>query len=305
MKPYSLVTTVYNDYKEVIEYLKNIQTQSYPPNEIVIADGGSTDQTIDLIKDFSKASNITIKIISGRRLNIAEGFNVAIKAAKCELIGISTVGNIYERDFFEKLIYRLEKEECDIAYAPVRGWNYNLFSTKYNNMYLKGEVGEQILSNHGFVAKKIVFEHIGYYYEDFYYAGEDTEFVLQVKKNKLKTVCENDAVLRWKTPVDYCEFIKQIKYYYIASLQIEGISVIFKSYKCILEMIMMIIAAIISLNCFLGVCIILMIFFTIKAAELKSAGGDFLLWIIKRYVQIYFFFKFFRFGLGSNIVDRR
>ena len=49
---YSVVATTYNDSLDIIKYLEDISNQSYPPDEIVIADGGSKDDTVEKIKQF-------------------------------------------------------------------------------------------------------------------------------------------------------------------------------------------------------------------------------------------------------------
>ena len=304
MRAYSLVTTVFNDQKEILEYMKNMSEQTYQPSEIIIADGGSTDKTTDIIEEFSKGIEIPVKIITGKRLNIAEGFNEAIKIARYELIGISAVGNIYDKDFYKNLIHTLDREELDAVYAPVRGLDCNRFSKKYNNMFLNGNDGERILSNHGFVARKEVFEELGYYYEGFYYAGEDTEFAQRISESRFKVRCEENAKLYWKTPKNYSEFIKQIKYYYIASLQIHGVAVIYKSYKMICSIAFMFVMMFFSWRYFLIALSFFMILHMVKAMQLKLSGGDFYLWFLKRYVQICFFVKYIKFGIGDNVVNR-
>ena len=70
---YSVVATTFNDSLDIIKYLEDIINQSYPPDEIVIADGGSKDDTVEKIKQFSFTSSITIRVVEKGRLNISQG----------------------------------------------------------------------------------------------------------------------------------------------------------------------------------------------------------------------------------------
>ena len=42
---YSIVTTVYNDESKILELLKCIESQTLKPDEIIIVDGGSSDNS--------------------------------------------------------------------------------------------------------------------------------------------------------------------------------------------------------------------------------------------------------------------
>jgi glycosyltransferase involved in cell wall biosynthesis len=45
----SLITTVYNEQNSISDFLKSIFEQTLLPDEIVIVDGGSKDQTVQMI----------------------------------------------------------------------------------------------------------------------------------------------------------------------------------------------------------------------------------------------------------------
>ena len=96
---YSIIATSYNDENEIKNFLDNILSQSTAPSEIVIADGGSNDNTIKIITEEAK-KNSTIKLVTNGRLNISQGYNLALKNAKYNLIGVVGIGNIYEKNYF-------------------------------------------------------------------------------------------------------------------------------------------------------------------------------------------------------------
>lgn len=222
MLKYSVVATTFNDEKEILSYLINICEQSYLPYEIVIADGGSKDETLPIIENYSCSSPIPIRIVTKGRLNIAEGYNEAIKVAKSEFVGITGVGNYYEPLYFEKLIDVQETENYDIVYSPIRGRVTTNFSRKYCETFLNGEKGQvlPIASNHGALIKKDVFFEAGFFYTRFVYAGEDAEFYERTRQMGFSQIIVEDAVVKWFIPESFDDYIKQVRNYTIANMQL-------------------------------------------------------------------------------------
>ncbi|NBI91019.1 glycosyltransferase [Lachnospiraceae bacterium] len=220
MENYSIVTTVYNNEQEIVIFLDNICSQSYLPEEIIIVDGGSSDRTIEYVNQYSSGSSILIKLFSGKRLNISEGLNMAIRNAGCGVVGITTPGNLFPPDFFETLMKRMAEESLDVAYSAIEGGINTPFSKKYADTLLGNSKMSKIASNHGALVRKTVFEEIGYFYEGFVYAGEDTEFFSLVRERNYKAACISDTKLWWEVPANWKEYIKQIRNYAIADLQI-------------------------------------------------------------------------------------
>ena len=50
----SVVTTTYNDIENLKRILAEVKKQTYPNIEHIIVDGGSTDGTVDLLKDLEE-----------------------------------------------------------------------------------------------------------------------------------------------------------------------------------------------------------------------------------------------------------
>ncbi len=219
-KCYAVVTTVYNDEKYIKRYMSDILSQTLAPSEIVIADGGSTDNILEIVEEYRKKVCIPIIFLYGKRLNISEGYNSAIKKAKEKILMITSVGNRYPEDCFEKLLEQVEKNNYDAAYTAVKGSTDTDFSRGYNKGILHNYIIMDIPSNHGTMIKKEVIEELDYFYEGFFYAGEDLEFYTRFRKNKKTSICLKNEYIIWDVPKDNKEFKKQIKLYQIADMQI-------------------------------------------------------------------------------------
>ncbi len=216
---YSVVTTVYNDQNEIVQFLDEMCSQNKVPKEIVIADGGGTDLTRERIKEYAKSSSIPIKLFEGTRLNIAEGLNKAIREAYTDVVGIVAVGNCYPPHFFSTLCKVLEdNQQLDAVFSVIRGHNTTSFSETYNTVCANGQK-LRCPSNHGTLMYKKCVEEIGYFYEDFYFAGEDEEFFGHFLEKGKKALCVDETWVTWETPKNWKEYYRQCELYRIGQMQ--------------------------------------------------------------------------------------
>ncbi len=86
----SLIFTVKNEAKALPRLIESIAAQTRPPDEILVADGGSTDSTLDLLRHY--ATRLPLKILSVPGANISQGRNAAIRAASGDLICSTDAG---------------------------------------------------------------------------------------------------------------------------------------------------------------------------------------------------------------------
>lgn len=221
MEAYEIALTTYNDAQSIEAFLLNITNQSLPPKRIIMADGGSSDETIQLAKGFQEKSACPVTIIRGKRLNYPQGINTAIKATEAPYIGIVAVGNLYDKYHFERLMARAIDTNADIAYPYMYGQDTTAFSKWYNQFVLNGNqgfVGESP-SNHGALLKRSVFQRIGYFIEDLS-VGEDTEFYLRAMRRGITVQAVNEAEVYWETPKSIREYLKQVNWYTIGNMRV-------------------------------------------------------------------------------------
>lgn len=216
---YSIVVTTYNDGREITAYLDGILKQTKLPCEMIIVDGGSTDDTIERIKEYQKGSGVQIRLFYGKRLNIAEGYNEAIRNTKCKYIGITGVGNFYDVNYFSDLLHSMQVNNSDVEHGMICVYGENKFATSYGKAFL-GKVTNP--SNRGCLIKKEVFENVGYFLTDFIYAGEDEEFYQRVIGKGYQCHWSSDNKIYWKVPSTFQELNKQISNYMIGSMQIQS-----------------------------------------------------------------------------------
>jgi len=98
----SLIMTVLNEGQAIRAGLDSLVAQTRWPDEVVIADGGSQDNTLAVINEY--AERLPLKIISAPGANISQGRNAAIRAASGDVIAVTDAGVRCEPEWLERLL---------------------------------------------------------------------------------------------------------------------------------------------------------------------------------------------------------
>lgn len=89
----------YNGAEFLPEQLESILAQSRPPDEIVICDDGSTDQTRDLLEKFAAQSSIPIKLrFNQQNRGTVKNFEQAISVCTGDIIALSDQDDVWRGD---------------------------------------------------------------------------------------------------------------------------------------------------------------------------------------------------------------
>ena len=100
----SVITTVYNEGEAIRRLLTSLAAQTRVPDEIVICDGGSQDDTVAQIEAWATQATVPVKIIVEAGANISRGRNVAISAAQGPLIAATDAGVRLDACWLEHLL---------------------------------------------------------------------------------------------------------------------------------------------------------------------------------------------------------
>lgn len=104
----SFVIPAYNEEKCIQRCLESIVKQNYPPDriEIILADGGSKDRTVEIAKQFS------VRIIANPDRLAEVGKSLAIRQAQGKYVAILDADNeIAHNDWLLRMIIPLENDE--------------------------------------------------------------------------------------------------------------------------------------------------------------------------------------------------
>lgn len=113
--------TTYNGEKYIKEQLYSILEQSVKPDEILIADDCSKDQTCEIINEIKKNTNIKIElIINHHNLGYILNFKNIMSKASGEYIFLCDQDDIWEKDKIEKTIFYMKAHGAKVACTGFR-----------------------------------------------------------------------------------------------------------------------------------------------------------------------------------------
>jgi glycosyltransferase involved in cell wall biosynthesis len=185
----SLICTVWNEEKNIGELLDSIKTQTFQPDEFVIVDGGSTDNTLNILELYKRKNSI-LKLIKVKKCNISEGRNIAIKNAKGDIIiGADGGGCLYHKDWIKNMIRGFNGQ---LGFGRTASYPYpkNRFQRISGKILTKnGNYG----SSRNIIFTKKIWREVGGYPENFY-SGEDTMFNELIYEKGYKATKIKDAI---------------------------------------------------------------------------------------------------------------
>ncbi|MYD10767.1 MAG: glycosyltransferase [Chloroflexi bacterium] len=101
----SVIATVLNEGESMHSLLRSLQRQTLAPDEVVIVDGGSRDDTVAIIRGYEDRLPLRLLIEAG--CNISQGRNRAIEAARGDIIAVTDAGVRLSDDWLARITERL------------------------------------------------------------------------------------------------------------------------------------------------------------------------------------------------------
>ena len=108
MEKISVLVPIYNAEKYIEKCLDSIVNQTYENIEIVLIEDGSTDNSLEIIKEYSKQDK-RIKIISIKNNGVADARNKALENATGDYVTFVDSDDYVEKDYVETLYTNLKK----------------------------------------------------------------------------------------------------------------------------------------------------------------------------------------------------
>jgi glycosyltransferase involved in cell wall biosynthesis len=106
----SVIMTVFNEALSITHLLDSLAAQSRMPDEIVIVDGGSTDNTPEILTNYVMREEVALHTCSRPGANISQGRNAAIAAAHGQVIAVTDAGVRLDPSWLEELIRPFEQD---------------------------------------------------------------------------------------------------------------------------------------------------------------------------------------------------
>ena len=118
----SVVTVTFNSAATVRDTIESVLKQEYSDYEYLVIDGGSKDNTVDIIKEYEPKFGGRMKWISEKDKGMYDGINKGIRMATGDVVGIINSDDFYHRDDIFENINKAFEEDNNIQaiYGDVR-----------------------------------------------------------------------------------------------------------------------------------------------------------------------------------------
>ena len=159
----SLIATVKDAARFVGEFLDSIEAQTRAPDEVVIVDGGSTDGTIEQIRE-----RPWVTLLEEPGANISRGRNLAVAKASHDVIAVSDADCVLAPDWLEMILEPLEAG-ADVSMGLYRPLTSSFFETIASAVSIKErdeiDPDKYMPSSRSVAFFREVFEDVGGYPE--------------------------------------------------------------------------------------------------------------------------------------------
>ncbi|PSW03866.1 glycosyltransferase family 2 protein [Photobacterium lipolyticum] len=185
----SVITVSYNSQEFIFDSINSVNNQTYENLEHVIVDGGSSDNTMDIVYKLAKRKPI---ILSESDNGIYDAWNKALSLATGDVICFCNTDDFWPEDYIEVAMKTLISNEDSVVYGDVvMVSRENLIkSSKEVGYYCEKNIyrGFNFRTTSIFVSKSI-FDFVGLFDVSFKIAG-DSDWLLRAKN---KGICFTHA----------------------------------------------------------------------------------------------------------------
>ncbi|MFA4981084.1 MAG: glycosyltransferase [Candidatus Omnitrophota bacterium] len=200
----SLIIPMRDEEGSANALLASVFEQSRIPDEVVIADGGSTDRTPEIVRSFID-KGYPVNFIKSGDAYPGKARNIAIEASRNELIAMTDAGITVDKAWLENLYKKIKEDaSVDVVYGVFEPKKDTIFK-RYSSIAFvppKRHVdGRQMRTFFlaSMLLKKRVWRDIGGLPEDLR-SAEDRIFMEEIKAKGYKTLFAPDALVTWDIP---------------------------------------------------------------------------------------------------------
>ena len=194
----SVIIPTYNRVAFLRRAITSVLKQSFPVNEVIVVDNGSTDQTLSFIKE----KFTSIKVIIEKKRGVSFARNKGIKNCKNEWIAFLDSDDEWMKDKIEKQFFLLEKSNFKYQFIHTNEiWIKNGIFKNQKKKHLKmgGYIFENCLdickiSPSSVMIKKEVFNKYGLF-DNKFKVCEDYELWLRLT-SKIKIGYVNEPLIK-------------------------------------------------------------------------------------------------------------
>lgn len=188
----SVITVTFNSAATIRDTIESVLKQEYKDYEYLVIDGGSKDETVDIIREYEPKFEGRMRWISEKDKGMYDGINKGIRMATGDVVGIINSDDFYHRvDIFAIIAKSFEdNKDVQAIYGDVRFVHPdNLDKTV---RYYSSKHWKPWRFRYGFMPAhptfftcKENFEKYGYYQYDYHIAADYELLIRHLYTNKV------------------------------------------------------------------------------------------------------------------------
>ena len=214
-----LISTVYNEAATINRWIAALRKQIARPDEFVIVDGGSKDNTVALLNSGFTGSDFPKPRVIVQRCNIAQGRNIAIQNTNADIIVSLDGGSEPDPRWFEE-ITKPFREHPDVN--AVGGWCPMIVTNELQRkiertMFYKVDSipvgGDCTPSSRNVAFRRSAWEAVGGYPEWLTLTAEDLVFNQLMQFAGYRFYYQPTAIVSWENRPNLRSYARMIKNY--------------------------------------------------------------------------------------------
>lgn len=158
-----VIIAVYNGEKYITDAVASVQKQSWKNLNIIIADDGSTDSTLSIVKTLGQ-SDERIQILTLVHKGVSATLNAAIESSNAPYIAFLDADDLWDEQKLAKQMEYLAKNDGDICFCLMQ--EFEDFDQEEAVTHSKRSSPMKGYSKTAFLGKRTLFDTFGLFNKD-------------------------------------------------------------------------------------------------------------------------------------------
>jgi glycosyltransferase involved in cell wall biosynthesis len=216
----SVVVPVRNETRSINALLDSLCAQTRAPDEVVICDAGSTDNTVKIIEGYT--GRIPLRLLHAGPALPGRARNLAIRAASHDVIVLTDAGIRLGKQWLERLVAPFDgPSNPDVVYGRFEPMIESFRQRCIALAFVPPKDPRSGLRTHSLASmamKRCVWSALGGFREDLR-SAEDLLFMRGISTSGFSSCSEPSAVVFWSPPRDFTSAFSRFSAYSYSNLR--------------------------------------------------------------------------------------